>query len=120
MQNEVDGAALLSDIEAYIRRFVVLTPEQSTILAVYVLHTHVLGASRFTPSIQVWSAVMQSGKSRQLEVLQLLVAKPWLTDRVSAAALLRKISTRRPYYWTSPTPRSQPIRSTAKLSVASS
>ena len=90
--DEVDGAALLNDIEAYIRQFVVLTSEQADVLAVYVLHTHVIDAGRFTPYIQVWSAVKRSGKSRVLEVLQLLVHKPWKTGRVSAAALVRKIA----------------------------
>jgi hypothetical protein len=92
LDGEVDGASLLSDVEAYIRRFLVLTPEQSTVLAIYVLHTHVFAALRFTPYIQVWSAIMQSGKTRLLEVLKLLVANPWMTERTTAAALVRKIA----------------------------
>jgi hypothetical protein len=90
------GSLLLDEIERYIRRFAVLTPEQSAILAVYVLHTHVLTAGRFTPYLQIWSAVMQSGKTRVLELLQLLVHNPWLTGRVSAAALIRKIAKSNP------------------------
>ena len=37
------------------------------------------------------SAEMESGKTRLLEVLRLLVAKPWFTGRTTTAALTRKI-----------------------------
>jgi hypothetical protein len=90
------GALLLNELERYIRRFVVLTPEQCAVLAVYILHTHVLNAGRFTPYIQVWSAVMGSGKTRVLEILELFVNRPWKTERVSAAALVRKIAKSKP------------------------
>lgn len=91
-----DGSTLLADLERYMRRFARLTVEQAVILAVYILHTHVIDASTFTPYIQIWSAVMRSGKTRVLELLDLLVCNPWKTERVSAAALVRKIAKSRP------------------------
>jgi hypothetical protein len=91
-----DGGALLNDLERYIRRFARLTVEQAVILAVYILHTHVIDASTFTPYIQIWSAVMRSGKTRVLELLKFLVCDPWMTERVSAAALVRMIAKSRP------------------------
>lgn len=91
-----DGAGIVSELDRYLRRFAVLTPEQSCILAIYILHTHVIDACRFTPYIQIWSAVLRSGKTRVLELLQLFVCNPWKTERTSAAALIRKIAKARP------------------------
>jgi hypothetical protein len=91
-----DGAQLLTDIATYIRKFVVLTREQCAILSVYILHTHVVDTGMFTPYIHVWSPVMRSGKTRLLELLQLFVHDPWMTQRASAAALVRKITKSRP------------------------
>ena len=44
-----------------------------------------------TPYLWVTWAEMESGKTRLLEVLRLLVANPWFTGRTTAAALTRKI-----------------------------
>ncbi|MEE8606230.1 MAG: hypothetical protein V3S55_01390, partial [Nitrospiraceae bacterium] len=41
------------------------------------------------------SAEKRSGKTRLLEVLSLIVAHPWLTGRVSPAALYRRIHAER-------------------------
>jgi hypothetical protein len=44
----------------------------------------------------VKSATRESGKTRVLEILQWLVAKPWFTARVSAAVMIRKIDAEMP------------------------
>src|SRR5262249_31014742 len=41
--------------------------------------------------LQITSATKRAGKTRLLEVLEPLVARPWLTGRTSAAALVRKV-----------------------------
>ena len=46
--------------------------------------------------LAVSSAEKRSGKTRLLEVLELLVARPWLTGRVTAAVLARKVDAERP------------------------
>ena len=56
----LSGTTILNELVEYISRFVILTPAQSTICAVYVLHTHVLDAADFTPYLSVNSAVMRS------------------------------------------------------------
>jgi Protein of unknown function (DUF3631) len=87
---------LLTDVEAFIRRYVVLSDEQATALALWTLHTHTAQALGITPYIAVTSAEKGSGKTLLLEVLELLVAKPWLTGSVSAATLARKIDADEP------------------------
>ena len=91
-----DLAELLSDIVAFIQRYVVLSDLQAVALALWVLHTHALDAFDTTPYIAITSAVKRCGKTRLLEVLALLVARSWLTGRVSAAVLVRKIDKQQP------------------------
>jgi Protein of unknown function (DUF3631) len=84
-------AAYLTRVETFTRRFVVLTDEQTCAIALWVAHTHVFEAALCTPYLAISSAEKESGKTRLLEVLELLVAKPWFTGRTSTAALTRKI-----------------------------
>jgi hypothetical protein len=89
-----DGAQLLTDIVAFLKRFVYLSEAQCVIVALWVLHTYVLVAAfDFTPYLNVWSASKGCGKSRLLEVLNLIVDRPWYTMRTTASALIRKIAT---------------------------
>jgi hypothetical protein len=91
-----DGAALLDAVAAFIRRYVVLTPEQADTLALWAMHTHALDAASTTPYLSVSSPEKRSGKSLTLENLDLLAARAWLTGRVTAAVLVRKIDRDRP------------------------
>jgi len=84
-------AQLLDDVTAFVRRFVHLLPEQATIVTLWIVHTHGLKHAMTTPYLSITSAEKRSGKTRLLEVLELLVARPWLTGRVTAASLIRKI-----------------------------
>jgi hypothetical protein len=85
-----DGAELLRDLRSFIWRFVFLSQAQATIVALWIFHTWAIDAADATPYLNPNSAEKQSGKTRLLEVLELLVATPWLTGRVSAAVLVRK------------------------------
>jgi hypothetical protein len=88
----IDGAELLDRLYAFITRFVVLSDSQAVATALWVIHTHAFEAADSTPYLAVNSAEKRCGKTRLLEVLDLLVARAWLTGRTTAAALIRKIS----------------------------
>lgn len=88
---KIDGAALLDDICALIQCFVAITDAQARVIALWVAHTHAFAAAECTPYLSITSAEKQSGKTRLLEVLDMLVANPWFTGRVTAAVLFRKI-----------------------------
>ena len=60
-------------------------------VTLWTAHTHAIEAFDCTAYVQVTSATAESGKTRLLEALDLVVAKPWMTGRVSPAALVRKI-----------------------------
>jgi 5S rRNA maturation endonuclease (ribonuclease M5) len=92
----VDGAALLNDVSAFISRYVSLTQAQADVNALWDLHTHALDAADYTPYSNISSADKRSGKTRLLEVQNLLVAKPWLTSRTTTSALVRKIANDQP------------------------
>jgi hypothetical protein len=112
-------AAHLHQVEHYVRRFVVLSTDQLVALALWVAHTHAFGAATATPYLYVSSAEMESGKTRLLEVLRLLVAHPWFTGRTTAAALTRKIDKSRPRSSsTRATPPSAAIRPTPRRCAA--
>lgn len=65
-------------------------------LALFVSHTYVIDAADATPYMVVVSAEKQSGKSRLLEVLRLLVHAPWMTSGATASTVYRKIERDRP------------------------
>jgi hypothetical protein len=89
-------AQLLDNVAAFIRRFVHLPAAQAAIVTLWVVHTHALTLAVTTPYLAITSAEKRSGKTRLLEVLELLVARPWLTGRLTAASLIRKIDRDRP------------------------
>lgn len=88
----VDLAALLDKVRAFIRLFMVMGDNELDAVALWIAHTHALAAAEATPYLSVSSAQKRSGKSRFLEVLALLVARPWFTSRVSPAVLIRKLA----------------------------
>jgi hypothetical protein len=87
---------VLDELAGFVRRFVVMSPAQADAVALWIVHTHVFGAAAQTPYLAISSAEKRSGKTRLLEVLELLVARPWLTGRVTAAVLARKVDAERP------------------------
>jgi len=87
-----NGAEVLDELIAIIRRFVVMSWAQAVIVALWVIHTHAFQAAETTPYLSITSAEKESGKTRLLEVLVTLVARPWFTGRVTAAVLIRKIA----------------------------
>lgn len=82
---------LLITIENYVRRYVVLTDHQAIAITLWTAHTHAIDAADCTPYLHVGSATKRAGKTRLLEVLEPVVARPWFTGRTSAAALVRKV-----------------------------
>jgi hypothetical protein len=92
----LEASEILDSTLRFIRRFVALTENQASVVALWIAHTHAMDAADCTPYLSVNSAEKQSGKTRLLELLELLVARPWLTGRVTAAVLIRKIDNVKP------------------------
>jgi hypothetical protein len=92
----LNGAFLLDELSAYVGRFVAMSQPQADVCAAWIVHTHTVEATDFTPYLEISSPVLRSGKTRLLEVLRLVVVKPWFTGRVSGAALVRKTDKEHP------------------------
>jgi hypothetical protein len=84
-------ADLLATVSVFVRRFVVMTDHQTVAVALWAAHTHAQDAAQATPYLAVMSPVKRSGKSRLLEALTLIVARPLSTAGASVAVLFRSI-----------------------------
>lgn len=85
-------AGLLVRVGALLERYVVLPSEEArTALALFALHTWAIEAAHTTPYLTIVSAEKQSGKTRLLEVMTLVVREPWHTASTTEAALFRRI-----------------------------
>ena len=82
---------LLDDVQGFVTRYVVMSDPQAVTLTLWTIHCHAFGRAEVTAYMAVTSAERQSGKTLLLEIMQLLVPKPWLTGRVTPAVLYRKI-----------------------------
>lgn len=86
----------LEAVKDHVRRYVIVDELQAVAITLWIAHSHTLEAFDCTPYLQITSATKQAGKTRLLEILETLVARPWLTGRVSAAVLVRKTDAERP------------------------
>jgi Protein of unknown function (DUF3631)/Bifunctional DNA primase/polymerase, N-terminal len=91
---DIDCGALFDDTYNFIRRFVVC-PEPALVAAtLFVAHTHAFDAADLTPRLSIRSAEPESGKTRFLEVLKLIVRDPLFAVGISDAALFRVVRER--------------------------
>lgn len=87
------AAALLRDVEVFVRRFVAFPSEAAGVAAVlWAAHAHLMNAWESTPRLAALSPEPGSGKTRLLEVLELLVPRPLHAINATPAALFRSVS----------------------------
>lgn len=92
----VDLNQTLREVEDFITRHVhFAAPEGATFCALWVAHTHAFEAATVTPYLAITSPEKGSGKTRLLEVLELLVREPWMLASISASALFRLVASER-------------------------
>ncbi|MGO8958701.1 MAG: DUF3631 domain-containing protein [Streptosporangiaceae bacterium] len=87
-----DGAALLDEVHAFLRAYVVF-PSAAAAAAVtlWAAHTHLVGQFESTPRLALLSPEKQCGKSRVLELLELVCAGAETLSDASPAYLYRRI-----------------------------
>lgn len=86
---------VLGDLVAFIRRYVILPSENEAVAcALWVAHTHLIEQAQVSPILAILSAEKQCGKTRLLDVLEPLVARPWRTIGPTEATLFRVIEDR--------------------------
>ncbi|MEU5397490.1 DUF3631 domain-containing protein [Streptomyces tibetensis] len=88
----IDGAALLDEVEAFHRRFNVFPTEDAYVaVTLWDAHAHLIECFETTPRIAFLSPEPGSGKSRALEIVELLTPRPVSTVSASANALYRLV-----------------------------
>lgn len=87
------GSRLLDDLRSFLCRFVAFPlPAQADAVVLWVMHTHAFEAAEATPRLSIQSAEKQSGKTRLLELLELLCRQPLQVASITSAAMFRIIS----------------------------
>ncbi len=81
----------MNALEETIAKYLICSPHQRTVLALWILHTYCSIASATTPYLNIYSPVEQSGKSTCLGFLRAYSAQPWFASGVPASTLTRKI-----------------------------
>lgn len=91
---DLDGAAVLDDVEAFIRRYVAFPSVHCFVAVVlWAAHTHAPAQTFYvTPRLVLDSAEPGSGKTRVLELLALLVLRPEMTISATVAAIFRMLA----------------------------
>lgn len=93
----MDLGATLEACEAHLRRFVVLPdPHYYVAVALWAAATHAVNAAEQSPILALMSAVRRSGKTRALDVLAPMCARPWWAIRPSEAVFFRRIDRDQP------------------------
>ncbi len=93
----LDGAELLDDVEAFLGRFVAFPSDAARVaVALWAAHAHAVTAFDSTPRLALLSPEPGSGKTRTLEMLELLVPEPMPALSASPAAVFRTIEAEQP------------------------
>jgi len=92
----VSIGGLLNDIEAVIKKHVILNEHAAAALAVWVLHTHTFEQRDTVAYVAIESPEKRCGKTTLLSVLAAMAHKPLIASNVTVAALFRAIDTCRP------------------------
>lgn len=88
---------ILDEVIRFVKRFVIFAdPVHYEILGLWIIHTHAFDAAYATPYIYVTSAEPQSGKTRTIEIAELLARSPMTTASASPGALYAAVESRRP------------------------
>jgi hypothetical protein len=89
---KLDPPKLLDDVYDFIGRFVAYPSDHARVAHVlWIAHTHLMEAWESTPRIAFLSAEPESGKTRALEVSELLVPNAVEAINVTPAYLFRKV-----------------------------
>ncbi len=92
----VNGERLLDNLAASCRRFIVLPPHGDTVLALWIVFTHLIDAAEVAPILAAVSPEKRCGKTTLVDLLSRLVRRPMPASNISPAALFRSVEAWRP------------------------
>jgi hypothetical protein len=92
-----DLSTTLAGVESLLRRYVAFPSEHQVVATtLFVAHTHAVDAADSTPYLAITSPEKRSGKTRLLDALEPLVARPWRLVEPSVAVVFRKVERDKP------------------------
>jgi putative DNA primase/helicase len=92
----VDGGRLLGATISYIRRFVGLSTENATAVALWIINAFCFNNFDHSPRLFITSPEKRCGKTTLLRIVQALVPRPLGASNITAAAMFRTIEKYRP------------------------
>ncbi|MCC2636870.1 MAG: hypothetical protein K0Q68_589 [Moraxellaceae bacterium] len=92
----VNGAALLDELSATVRRFVVCERHTADAAALWLAFTWCIDAVTVAPIANITAPLPNCGKSTMLDLFERLTFRPLKADNISPAALFRSIEKWRP------------------------
>lgn len=92
-----NGARLLDEVEAALRRYVILPNDHAYVtVTLWVAATHGIKAWDFAPRLSIISPEKRCGKTRLLDVIEHLCHKPMVTVNTTVAAVTRSLGSKSP------------------------
>ena len=91
-----DGAAVLRDLETFIKKYVILPDRVALPLAIWIVLTYCFDLFDALAYLVISSPTPRCGKTRLLECLELVVSIPRRASNMSEAALFRTIEEKKP------------------------
>jgi hypothetical protein len=92
----VGSCILFNDIRNFVKRFLVLSPEQLTAIVLWILFAHAFEVAEISPRLALLSPKKRCGKSTAERILGLLCPRPLTASNISPSAIFRTIETVKP------------------------
>lgn len=90
-------ADTLDELEAHLRRYIYFgSPHDAVAVALFCAGTYVFAEAETFPLLAFMSPVRRSGKTRGMDAIEPVVARPWRVIRPSESVLFRKIDRDKP------------------------
>jgi hypothetical protein len=93
---EAEGTRVLAAVEQFITKYVVLPAAARLVIGLWAMATYLAECFDSFPYLSLSSPLPRCGKTRVLEVLELLTARPWRGTAPTEAALFRYIEAKKP------------------------
>src|SRR5262249_52057090 len=87
----IDACALLDELHKFIERFVILDEHALNAVVLWIAFAHCFAVAETSPRLRITSPEKRCGKSRLLEILNVLCPRPLSASNISTSAIFRVI-----------------------------
>jgi putative DNA primase/helicase len=90
--NPVSGASLMIALIAELKKYIVMTVDDFTAMALWIFFTHIFDVARVSPVLAIRSPIKRCGKTSAMNLLAALVSKPYSVSNITAPVLYRLVN----------------------------